>query len=50
MSERRIEQLITRARGYWESGHQIPLDLFAEMNEAGLDVQALEDTYLTDEE
>lgn len=44
------ERLIDRACGYWENGHVIPLDLFAQMNEAGLDVQALEDKHLTDEE
>lgn len=46
----RTEHLITKARMYWESGHAIPLDLFAEMNEAGLDVQALETQYFNDEE
>lgn len=44
------ERLINTARCYWENGHVIPLDLFAQMNEAGLDVQRLEGQYLTDEE
>lgn len=44
------DRLLERARVYWESGHVIPLDLFAQMNEAGMDVQRLEDDYMKDEE
>jgi hypothetical protein len=39
------EALIERARLYWEQGFTIPLDLFVEMNNAGLDVETLEDKY-----
>lgn len=46
----RTERLIDRACGYWESGCVIPLDLFAQMNEAGLDVEALEDKHFSDED
>lgn len=38
--------LIERAKLYWEEGHILPLDLFAALNEAGLNVEALEDQYL----
>jgi hypothetical protein len=38
--------LICRARPYWERGHSLPLDLFAEMVSAGLDVVSLEEQYM----
>ena len=41
-----IEWLIRRARKFWDHGKNIPMDLFAEMNSAGLDVQSLENKYM----
>jgi hypothetical protein len=36
------EHLITRAQSHWAVGHRLPVDLFAEMLSAGLDVEELE--------
>lgn len=43
-----VEWLIRRARHYWDKGQQIPVNLFAEMIGAGLDVEALERQYLVE--
>jgi hypothetical protein len=44
---RYTEWLIARARNeYWRFNEPLPLDLFAEMQAAGLDVAALEMKYL----
>ncbi len=40
-----IETLITRARIFWDEDKNIPLDLAAEMFEAGLIVDELENQY-----
>lgn len=40
-----IDWLIRRARKFWDIGDQIPIDLFAEMRSAGLDVNTLERRY-----
>jgi len=44
--ERQRNNAIRRARRLWEKNKQIPMDLFAELVELGIDVQALEDKYL----
>jgi hypothetical protein len=44
--ESQINNAIRRARRQWEKNRQISLDLFAELVELGVDVQALEDKYL----
>ena len=37
-----IETLMATAQEYWDAGQSVPLDLFAEMMAAGLDVETLE--------
>jgi hypothetical protein len=37
-----IDWLLVRAGLYWGVGQPLPLDLFAEMNQAGVDVDAEE--------
>lgn len=36
------EFLLRQAEDYWNNGHHLPIDLFARMISAGLDVDALE--------
>jgi len=43
---REINKLVRRARGFWERNEQLPLDLFAEMVELGVDVETLEQRYM----
>lgn len=40
------ERLIDRAMAYWDVGACIPLDLFADMLGAGLDVETLETKHM----
>jgi hypothetical protein len=44
--ERQINNAIRRARRQWEKNRHISLDLFAELVEMGVDVEALEAKYL----
>jgi hypothetical protein len=39
------EWLIQRARTYWENDENLPLDLFAEMNSAGINVEEAENEF-----
>jgi hypothetical protein len=43
---KRQEQLLELAIIYWESGRQIPVDLFIQMTEEGLDANTLQEEYL----
>jgi hypothetical protein len=43
------ERLLNRARDYWVAGHQLPIDLYAQLAEAGMDVPKLEQMYLKEE-
>jgi phage-related baseplate assembly protein len=40
------EFLIRQAQAYWSQGQRLPLDLFANLISAGLDVDALERRYM----
>jgi hypothetical protein len=42
--------LVRQARAFWDRGERLPLDLFAQLNSAGLDVDALERTYMKEPE
>lgn len=41
-----IRSLINEAKSYWGNNESIPLDLFAQLNELGVDVERLERHYL----
>lgn len=43
-----IEFLIKQARGHWANYMPLPLDLFAQMNAAGIDVDAEERNYFSE--
>lgn len=44
------EHLLRKARAFWGTGFPLPLDLFAQMNDEGMDVDALETQFKSTEE
>lgn len=43
--EHYLDNLLRRATKHWQEGNPVPMDLAAEMLEAGLDVETLERKY-----